>query len=122
MRDILDRDEIDHHIREWYRLSKGDAIEASDPFFRFVAAWVAFNAFYSSRMYDEVGDWNQVRAYAGEPEVVDWVHYVVPLSDLLSNSGSTLDLTQVNTPLVLFPAWGSQEGAVIQIDNVRWTR
>ena len=70
MRDVLDRDETDRHILEWYRLSKGEAIDQSDPFFRFVAAWVAFNAFYSSRMYDEVGDWNQVRAYAGEPEVV----------------------------------------------------
>lgn len=71
MRDVLDREEIDRHIFEWYRLSNGEAINQSDPFFRFVAAWVAFNAFYSSRMYDEVGDWNQVRAYAGEPEVVD---------------------------------------------------
>jgi hypothetical protein len=72
MNDILGREEIDRHILEWYRLSNGEAIDQSGPFFRFVAAWVAFNAFYSSRMYDEVGDWNQVRAYAGEPEVVDF--------------------------------------------------
>jgi hypothetical protein len=72
MKDVLGREEIDRHILEWYRLSKGEAIDQSDSFFRFVAAWVAFNAFYSSRMYDEVGDWNQVRAYAGEPEVVDF--------------------------------------------------
>ena len=71
MRDVLGRDEIDRHILEWYRLSNGEAIDQSDPFFRFVAAWVAFNAFYSSRMHDEAGDWNQVRAYAREPEIVD---------------------------------------------------
>ena len=58
----------------------------------------------------------------GEPAVGEWVHYVVPISDLLTNSGSTLDLTQINTPLVIFPAWGSQTGAVMQIDNVIWTR
>ena len=72
MGDVLGREEIDRHIMEWYRLSNGKAIDQSDPFFRFVASWVAFNAFYSSRMYDEVGDWNQVRAYAGESEVVDF--------------------------------------------------
>lgn len=71
MRDILGQEEIDRHILEWYRLSKGEMVDHADPFFRFVAAWVAFNAFYSSRMFDEVGDWNQVRAYAGEPEVID---------------------------------------------------
>mgnify|MGYP007092098083 CR=1 FL=1 len=71
MKDILGRKEIDRHILEWYRLSNGEAIDQSDLFFRFVAAWVAFNAFYSSRMHDEVGDWNQVRAYAGEPEMID---------------------------------------------------
>jgi len=71
MSDVLGRHEIDRHILEWYRLSKGEVIDQSDPFFPFVASWVAFNAFYSSRVYDEVGDWNQIRAYAGEPEVVD---------------------------------------------------
>lgn len=72
MRDVLGREEVDRHILEWYRLSKGEAVDQSDPFFRFVASWVAFNAFYSSRMYDEVGDWNQVKAYAGEAEVLDF--------------------------------------------------
>jgi hypothetical protein len=71
MRDVLGRQEIDRHIVEWYRLSNGEVVDQSDPFFRFVAAWIAFNAFYSSRMHDEVGDWKQIRAYAGEPEIVD---------------------------------------------------
>ncbi len=58
----------------------------------------------------------------GQPPVGEWVHYEIPIADLLSHTGSTLDLSLVNTPLVLFPAWGSQDGAVIQIDNVEWTR
>jgi hypothetical protein len=28
----------------------------------------------------------------------------------------------VNTPLVIFPNWGNQEGVVMQVDNVAWTR
>ncbi len=58
----------------------------------------------------------------GEPAVGEWTHYRIPIADLLANGGSTLDLTQVNTPLVIFPAWGDQTGAVMQIDNVAWTR
>ena len=52
----------------------------------------------------------------------EWVGYQVAISDLLANSGSMLDLTAINTPLVIFPTWGNQEGTVIQVDNVRWTR
>jgi hypothetical protein len=58
----------------------------------------------------------------GMPELGEWTNYAVPIRDLLTNSGSSLDLAFVNTPLVLFPSWGNQQGAVIQIDNVRWTR
>jgi beta-glucanase (GH16 family) len=58
----------------------------------------------------------------GMPELGEWTHYAVSLSDLLSKSGSTLDMTSINTPLVIFPSWGNQQGAVIQVDNVRWTR
>ena len=58
----------------------------------------------------------------GEPAVGEWEHYRIPIADLLANGGSTLDLTQVNTPLVIFPAWGNQSGAVMQLDNVVWTR
>lgn len=71
MKDVLGRHEIDRHILEWYRLSTGEAIDQTDLFFRFVAAWVAFNAFYSSRMHGEVGDLRQVMAYARQPEIVD---------------------------------------------------
>ena len=58
----------------------------------------------------------------GEPTVGEWEHYKIAISDLLSHSGSTLDLALVNTPLVIFPAWGNQQGAVMQLDNVEWTR
>ncbi len=57
-----------------------------------------------------------------DPVVGEWTSYSIPIADLLAHSVSTLDLTNVNTPLVIFPAWGAQRGAVMQIDNVRWTR
>ncbi len=57
-----------------------------------------------------------------EPVVGEWVSYKIPIPDLLSHPVSSLDLSQVNTPLVVFPAWGDQRGAVLQVDNVRWTR
>ncbi len=53
------------------------------------------------------------------PEVGVWTSYQIPLSDLVANPGSTLDLAQVDTPLVIFPAWGNQNGVIMQIDNVR---
>ncbi len=52
----------------------------------------------------------------------EWVSYEVAISDLLANSDGGLDLSLINTPLVVFPSWGGQEGTVLQIDNVRWTR
>lgn len=70
-KDILDRDKIDELILHWYRLSIGDEIDQANPFFRFVAAWVAFNAFYSSRMHKESGDWEKIKAFARVSEVAD---------------------------------------------------
>jgi beta-glucanase (GH16 family) len=58
----------------------------------------------------------------GDPAVGEWIHYKVPIADLLAHSGSSLDLAMVNTPLVIFPNWGNQEGVVMQVDNVAWTR
>jgi len=57
-----------------------------------------------------------------DPVAGAWTHYAVPISELLTISGSSLDLERVNAPLVIFPAWGSQDGVVMQIDNVAWTR
>ena len=60
--------------------------------------------------------------FLDDPTVGQWTSYRIPLADLVTKPGSTLDLAQVNTPLVIFPAWGSQEGVVMQVDNVEWTR
>ena len=57
-----------------------------------------------------------------DPVVGEWTTYRIAVADLLTNPGSTLDLSRVDTPLVIFPAWGNQQGAVIQVDNVAWTR
>jgi beta-glucanase (GH16 family) len=50
-----------------------------------------------------------------------WTSYSIPLADLVGNTGSTLDLFGINTPLAFFPSWGTQAGFVAQIDNVRFT-
>lgn len=52
------------------------------------------------------------------PTVGEWQHYTFNLDDLVSREGSTLDLSSLQTPLVIFPAWGNQNGAVFRIDNV----
>ncbi|NMH65728.1 glycoside hydrolase family 16 protein [Shewanella salipaludis] len=56
------------------------------------------------------------------PEIGSWSHYSIPLSELVSHPGSTLDLSRVDTPLVVFPAWGNQQGVVLLVDNVRLTK
>jgi hypothetical protein len=56
------------------------------------------------------------------PEIGVWTHYKIALSDVVANTGSSLDLTQVDTPLVIFPAWGNQSGVVMQVDNVMLTK
>ncbi|QJR82933.1 family 16 glycosylhydrolase [Alteromonas pelagimontana] len=53
------------------------------------------------------------------PAIGEWKHYSIPIADLVTHPGSSLDLTQVDTPLVVFPAWGNQQGVVMQIDNVK---
>ena len=52
------------------------------------------------------------------PDTGIWTHYDIPVSELIDNLGSTLDLSRVDTPLVIFPAWGNQQGVVMQIDNI----
>jgi hypothetical protein len=58
-------------IRAWHTLATGGEVDRSDIFFRFVALWVAFNARYASRHSSDVGDWDQVRSFAGDPDAVD---------------------------------------------------
>lgn len=52
------------------------------------------------------------------PQTGIWTHYDIAIFDLIANTGSTLNLTQVDTPLVIFPAWGNQQGVVMQVDNI----
>jgi len=49
----------------------------------------------------------------------EWQSYSFVLADLLAHSGSSLDLKNVNTPIVIFPDWGNQKGVVFRVDNVR---
>ncbi len=53
------------------------------------------------------------------PTVGVWQHYRFEVDDLVSRG---LDLTKVDTPLVIFPAWGNQAGAVFRVDNVQMLR
>lgn len=51
--------------------------------------------------------------------VGEWKTFSFALSNLVTHPGSSLDLTNVNTPLVVFPDWGNQKGVVIRVDNIR---
>lgn len=56
------------------------------------------------------------------PVVGRWTTYSLAIEALINREHSGLDMTRINTPLVIFPASGYQSGAVYQIDNVRWRR
>ena len=56
------------------------------------------------------------------PPVGEWKNYKFSLRDLVKHPGSSLDLTNVNTPLVIFPDWDNQQGVVLRIDNVKFLR
>jgi hypothetical protein len=58
-------------IRAWHTRATGGEVDRSDVFFRFVAIWVAFNALYASRHSSDIGDLDQVRSFAGDPDAVD---------------------------------------------------
>lgn len=53
------------------------------------------------------------------PGANQWRHYRVDLAELAS---AGLDLQQVNTPFVISPTQGNQNGVVLQVDNVVVTR
>jgi beta-glucanase (GH16 family) len=55
----------------------------------------------------------------GYPALNTWTRYSVPLAEL---AAAGLDLSRVNTPLVLSPRFGNQRGVVLQLDNVRLLR
>jgi len=54
--------------------------------------------------------------------VGEWKSYKFRLRDLVKHPGSSLDLSNVNTPLVLFPNWDNQKGVILRVDNVRFVR
>jgi len=53
------------------------------------------------------------------PPVDQWTPFQIPMVELVNNG---LDAENVNTPFVISPTWGNQQGAVLQVDNVRLTR
>ncbi len=68
---------------------------------------------------DGTGDTPLTESVEGvAPIVGQWQHYTFNLDDLVSRTGSTLSLSRIQTPLVIFPAWGNQNGAIFRIDNV----
>ncbi|WP_460805777.1 family 16 glycosylhydrolase [Microbulbifer agarilyticus] len=53
------------------------------------------------------------------PTLDEWTHFQIPVMEL-TNSG--LNTASVNTPFVISPGWDNQQGAVLQLDNIRWVR
>ncbi|NMP16368.1 family 16 glycosylhydrolase [Thalassotalea sp. Y01] len=48
-----------------------------------------------------------------------WETIRVPVSQLVSQG---LDITSVNTGLVIYPTWGDQKNVTLMVDNIRWER
>lgn len=49
------------------------------------------------------------------PEVGVWQHFTFAIDDLVERG---LKLEKLDAPLVIFPSWGNQKGAVFRIDNL----
>jgi beta-glucanase (GH16 family) len=47
----------------------------------------------------------------------EWNTVEVSVADLIATG---LDITRVNTGLVIFPTWGDQQGVSFELDNIRW--
>lgn len=56
------------------------------------------------------------------PELNTWTTYRITTEALKNNPGSSIDLSNVNTPFVISPDWGNQKGVVLLVDNVRFVR
>lgn len=56
------------------------------------------------------------------PQAQGWTSYSMPLADLVAHPGSSLDVTTIDTPLVIMPNIGNQEGVALLVDNVRMVR
>ena len=57
-----------------------------------------------------------------QPTAGEWTAYSIELDELVAHEGSSLDVTTINTPLVIMPDIGNQQGVVLQVDNVRMVR
>lgn len=53
------------------------------------------------------------------PTLNQWTKISLPIADFVAEG---LDLTKVNIPFQIFPAWGVQDGAHFQVDNIRWVK
>jgi hypothetical protein len=53
------------------------------------------------------------------PTLNQWTSISLPIADFVAEG---LDLTKVNIPFQIFPAWGVQDGAHFQVDNIRWVK
>ncbi len=54
--------------------------------------------------------------------VGEWRAMRFEFSELVRRAGSTLDIRNIDTPLVILPTWDNQQGVVLQIDNLRIVR
>tara|TARA_R110001583_G_C5665985_1_gene410133 strand:- start:2775 stop:4115 length:1341 start_codon:yes stop_codon:yes gene_type:complete len=52
------------------------------------------------------------------PKLNSWVNYKINIQDLISQNGSSLDITNVDVPFGILPDWGNQSGVVFMIDNI----
>src|SRR5262245_52414754 len=57
---------VERIVQAWLRASEGDLPNAPDAFFKFIAAWVAFNATYAYRYGVNIGDKAGVIRFATE--------------------------------------------------------
>jgi hypothetical protein len=53
------------------------------------------------------------------PQLNQWTSISLPIADMVRDG---LDLTKVNIPFQILPAWGVQDGAHFQVDNIRWVK
>jgi hypothetical protein len=62
---------ISEIIIPWYKLASGETVDQSNIFFRFIAAWIAFNGIYSTRYDDQPNDSRKIEKFSYEPEMFE---------------------------------------------------
>jgi len=55
-------------IQKWHELATTDPAIQDNAFFKFVATWVAFNAFYAEMFLEKENDTKQIEKYSDLPE------------------------------------------------------